>query len=41
MRGQKPAEVAKAFEMSLNAVYLAKGHVLKRLRQEFEDLMET
>lgn len=38
---QSPTEVAAALGMTVNAVYLAKGRVLARLREEFADLMET
>ncbi len=36
--GQTPAEVAQRLGMSLAAVYQAKSRVLRRLRQEFQDL---
>lgn len=35
-----PGEVAKELAMSVNAVYLAKSRVLRRLRQEFADIIE-
>ena len=38
--GQSPAEVAATLGMSLTAVYKAKSRVLRRLRQELEDLRE-
>ena len=41
MDGRTPAEAACALGMTINAVHLAKSRVLKRLRQEFEDLIET
>jgi RNA polymerase sigma-70 factor (ECF subfamily) len=37
---QPPAEVARALGMSVNAVYLAKSRVLRRLREDFAVLME-
>jgi len=40
LRGQKPAEAAEALRMSAGAVYTAKSRVLKRLREEFADLIE-
>jgi RNA polymerase sigma-70 factor (ECF subfamily) len=40
LNDQKPAEAAAALDMSVNAVYLAKSRVLRRLRQEFEDLID-
>jgi RNA polymerase sigma-70 factor (ECF subfamily) len=40
MHDQKPADVAQALEISVNQVYLAKSRVLRRLRVEFEDLLE-
>jgi hypothetical protein len=33
-------EVAKALDLSLNSVLLAKSRVLKRLRQELDGLVE-
>jgi RNA polymerase sigma-70 factor (ECF subfamily) len=41
LNSQTPAETAKALSMSVNAVYLARSHVLKRLREEFDGLIET
>ncbi|HKB40951.1 MAG TPA: sigma-70 family RNA polymerase sigma factor [Gemmataceae bacterium] len=38
---QEAAEVAAELGMSINAVYLAKGRVLARLREEFAGLMEV
>ncbi len=35
--GQRPADVAPATGLSLNAVYLAKSRVLRRLREELGD----
>jgi RNA polymerase sigma-70 factor (ECF subfamily) len=40
MNDQKPADAAAALHMSVNAVYLARSRILKRLREEFEDLMD-
>lgn len=40
MNDQKPADVAAALHMSVNAVYLARSRILKRLREEFADLMD-
>ena len=40
LKGQKPADVAAMLHMSVNAVYLAKGRILRRLREEFQDLIE-
>ena len=40
MHDEKPADVAAALEMSVNAVYLAKTRILRRLRQEFEDIID-
>jgi RNA polymerase sigma-70 factor (ECF subfamily) len=40
LRGERPAAVAADLGMSLNAVYLAKSSVLKRLRQEMGVLTE-
>jgi RNA polymerase sigma-70 factor, ECF subfamily len=37
---QRPAEVARALGMSVNAVYLAKSRVLRRLREELAGLMD-
>jgi RNA polymerase sigma-70 factor, ECF subfamily len=39
--GQSPAEVAAALGLSVNAVYLAKGRVLARLREEFIGVIEN
>lgn len=40
LKGQRPADVAAALQISLNAVYLAKARVLRRLRQDFEGLLD-
>lgn len=37
--GRLPADVAEELGVSLNAVYLAKSRVLRRLREEFGDLL--
>jgi RNA polymerase sigma-70 factor (ECF subfamily) len=38
--GQSPADVAAALGMSAGAVYVAKSRVLRRLREEFGDLLQ-
>lgn len=38
--GQTPKEVAAELSISINAVYLAKSHILRRLRQEFAGLLD-
>jgi RNA polymerase sigma-70 factor, ECF subfamily len=38
--GQHPQDVARELDMSLNAVYLAKSHILRRLREEFAGLID-
>lgn len=38
--GQRPADVAAELGMTVNAVYTAKSRVLRRLREEFADLIE-
>jgi RNA polymerase sigma-70 factor (ECF subfamily) len=38
--GESPAEVARDLGMTPNAVYLAKSHTLRRLREEFGDLLD-
>jgi RNA polymerase sigma-70 factor (ECF subfamily) len=38
--GGKPADVAADLNISVNAAYLAKSAVLKKLRQEIADLLE-
>jgi RNA polymerase sigma-70 factor (ECF subfamily) len=35
-----PADVARELNMTVNAVYLAKSHVLRRVREEFADLLD-
>ena len=40
LEGEKPADVAAALGISLNAVYLAKSSILKRLRQDMETLSD-
>jgi RNA polymerase sigma-70 factor (ECF subfamily) len=40
MAGEKAGEVATSLKISVNAVYVAKSAVLKRLRQEMEGLAE-
>jgi RNA polymerase sigma-70 factor (ECF subfamily) len=40
LQGLSPAEAAKTLTISVNAVYLAKSRILKRLRDEFEDLLD-
>jgi RNA polymerase sigma-70 factor (ECF subfamily) len=37
---ERPADVAAALGLSVNAVYLAKSRVLRRTREEFEGLLE-
>jgi RNA polymerase sigma-70 factor (ECF subfamily) len=39
VEGRPPAEVAAKLGMTVGAVYIAKSRVLKRLRQEFADIM--
>jgi RNA polymerase sigma-70 factor (ECF subfamily) len=41
VEGQGPADVAADLGMTVNAVYLAKSHVLRRMREEFADLLEV
>ncbi len=41
LEGAKPEAVAQELEISLNAVFLAKSRVLRRLRQESEGLIES
>jgi RNA polymerase sigma-70 factor (ECF subfamily) len=38
--GRSPADVAQQLGMSANAVHLARGRVLRRLREEFSDLLD-
>jgi RNA polymerase sigma-70 factor (ECF subfamily) len=40
VEGRDPSEVAQALGMTVNAVYLAKSRVLRRLRQELEGLLD-
>lgn len=40
MAGEKSAEVATSLKISVNAVYVAKSSVLRRLRQEMEGLAD-
>jgi DNA-directed RNA polymerase specialized sigma24 family protein len=40
MSGEKPADVAASLTISVNAVYVAKSAVLRRLRQEMEGLAD-
>jgi RNA polymerase sigma-70 factor (ECF subfamily) len=40
VEGQRPADVAADLNVTPNAVYLAKGRVLGRLREEFRDLID-
>ena len=39
-KGEPAVEVAKALDLSLNSVLLAKSRVLKRLRQELAGLVD-
>jgi RNA polymerase sigma-70 factor (ECF subfamily) len=41
IEGRAAADVAGELGMTVNAVYLAKARVLKRLREEFDGLIET
>ncbi len=41
LEGQRPADVARDLNVSLNTVYLAKSRVLRRLREEFAGLGEA
>lgn len=38
--GCSPADVADELDMSVNAVYIAKSRVLRRLREELGDLLD-
>jgi RNA polymerase sigma-70 factor (ECF subfamily) len=38
--GQRPADVARDLGITPNAVYLAKSHVLRRIREEFAQLID-
>jgi RNA polymerase sigma-70 factor (ECF subfamily) len=40
VEGQAPADIAAALGMSVNSVYLAKARLLRRLREEFGDLLD-
>ena len=40
IEGRTTAEAAAGLGMSANAVYLARGRVLRRLREEFTDLVD-
>jgi RNA polymerase sigma-70 factor (ECF subfamily) len=40
LEGRPPAEVAAALEMSVAAVYTAKSRVLKRLHDEFAEILD-
>jgi RNA polymerase sigma-70 factor (ECF subfamily) len=40
VEGQPPADIAARLGMTANAVYLAKSRVLRRLREEFDGLVE-
>src|SRR5262249_26968699 len=40
LQGQAPDQVARELNVSVNAVYLAKSRVLRRLREEFADLID-
>jgi len=40
LEGQTPAEVATMLEMNVGAVYSAKSRVLKRLHDEFAELLD-
>jgi RNA polymerase sigma-70 factor (ECF subfamily) len=40
IEGQTPSEASRLLRMTVNAVYLAKARVLRRLRQEFEELID-
>jgi RNA polymerase sigma-70 factor (ECF subfamily) len=40
LEGQRPADVAQELGLTLNAVYLAKSRVLRRLREEFDGLVD-
>jgi RNA polymerase sigma-70 factor (ECF subfamily) len=39
--GQRPAEVARDLGLTVNAVYLAKSHLLRRIREEFAGLVDV
>ncbi len=38
--GERPADVARDLGMTVNAVYLAKSHILRRIREEFAHLID-
>jgi RNA polymerase sigma-70 factor (ECF subfamily) len=40
VEGERPADVAEALGVTVNIVYLAKSRILRRLREEFADLLE-
>jgi RNA polymerase sigma-70 factor (ECF subfamily) len=40
VQGQAPADIAAELGMSVNSVYLAKARLLRRLRDEFGDLLD-
>jgi RNA polymerase sigma-70 factor (ECF subfamily) len=37
---EAPAEVARDLEMTVNAIYLAKSHILRKFREEFAGLVD-
>jgi len=39
--GEHPADVAQDLGMTVNAVYVAKSHLLRRIRQEFAEFVEV
>jgi RNA polymerase sigma-70 factor, ECF subfamily len=38
--GSHPSDVAKDLGMTVNAVYVAKSHILRRIREEFAEFVE-
>ena len=40
LSGRSPAEVAARLDVSVNVIYLAKSRVLRRLRDEFDELLD-
>jgi RNA polymerase sigma factor (sigma-70 family) len=40
VEGRSAVEVAREFGVTANAVYLARGRILRRLREEFDGLLE-
>jgi RNA polymerase sigma-70 factor (ECF subfamily) len=40
VEGQAPADVARELAISVNAVYLARSRILRRFRDEFQDLVD-